>query len=187
MLKAGYFGTEDGSWKLYCDGREEGAQPEGGDKIGIQYGAEIDLSITWAEIAAELVEADGRPDKLQHHYNSTLGLPFSIGRSSRRGSPSTRPSAGPTRTPASRRRAKGPAAVGVALVMTVDTQKDYFWFLIRGWGRLPLAADPPRPRRARSKSSKSSTSGPSGTTRATNTRPHAATWLRRSGSTPAAA
>jgi hypothetical protein len=71
MLLAGYWGTENGSWKIFFDRREEGAQPEG-DKVGIQISALYDVSTGWAQIAAEFVEADGRPEKLQHLYNSTL-------------------------------------------------------------------------------------------------------------------
>lgn len=133
MLCAGYFGTEDGSWKLYCDGREEGKQPEG-DKVGLHYGGLIDLSTSFTAIAAEFVEADGRPEKLMSLYNSTLGEEYRdrvIARTVGTFAAKCRPDPEKGFVPA---KAKVVPLWASRLLMAVDTQQDYFWFVIRAFG-----------------------------------------------------
>ena len=135
MLLKGYWGTPDGSWKLFFDGREEGVQPEG-DKIAMHAPAMYDVAVPWSSIAAEFIAADGRPDRLQHFYNSTLAETFKL-------------HSGPTAT-ATIFSAKcrpdietgftpSPARIvplwASRLLMTVDTQKDHFYFVIRAWGQ----------------------------------------------------
>jgi phage terminase large subunit GpA-like protein len=134
MLLAGYWGTTDGSWKLFFDGREEGTFPTS-ERIGVHAPALYDIAITWASIAAEFVAADGRAEKLQHFYNSTLAETWKITVSG----PATssvfealcRPNLETGFTPP-------PAKIipiwASRLLMTVDTQKDHFYFVIRAWG-----------------------------------------------------
>lgn len=134
MLLQGYWGTRDGSWKLYFDGREEGAQPEG-DKVGMHAPAFYDVSVTWAAIAAEFVECEGRVEKLQAFYNNTLGETFKL----HVGGPATASVFERMCTPDSEKGFAPPPEKQLQpwvsrLLMTVDTQKDHFYWVIRGYG-----------------------------------------------------
>jgi phage terminase large subunit GpA-like protein len=133
MLIEGYWATDDQAWRIYFDCHEEGEKPEG-DKVGMHIHALIDLSIKFWEVAAEFIEANGRPDKLKDFYNLTLGEPFkdpvavvtsSIFRQKCVPDPET------DFTPA-RQQLLQPWVSRILL--TVDTQKDHFWFVLRGWG-----------------------------------------------------
>jgi phage terminase large subunit GpA-like protein len=142
MLKGGYFGLLDGSWKVFVDpaggahkNGEEGEQPPEQEKVALHYPAEIDLEETWAGMAAMFVEADGRPAELQEFTNQKRGLPwahriaasrFDVYAAKCRPDPST----GFVPPPA-----KIVPLWASKLVMTVDSQKDYFWFVIRAWGQ----------------------------------------------------
>jgi phage terminase large subunit GpA-like protein len=134
MLLAGYWGTDTGSWKIFFDRHEEGAQPEG-DKVGIQISALYDVATSWAQIAAEFVEADGRPDKLQHLYNSTLAETWKITVTPATSSTyETKCRPDPDRGFVPPREKLIPLWAS-RLLMTVDTQKDHFYFVIRAWGQ----------------------------------------------------
>jgi phage terminase large subunit GpA-like protein len=132
-LLAGYWGTLDGKWKLFFDGHEEGAFPEG-DRVGVHLSALYDLSTSFAAIAAEAVEAGKNPEKLMHLRNSTLAEVFE------------QPVATPTVNLFASKCRPDPESDFVPpkaklvpkwasrLLMTVDTQKDHFWFVIRAFG-----------------------------------------------------
>lgn len=133
MLMAGYWGDPHGQWKLFVDGREEGKFPEG-TRVGIHVSALYDLSTTFASAAAEGVEAGKDPLKLMHHRNSTQAEVFE------------QPVNTPTVNQFAIKCRPDPEAGFVPgramlvpkwvsrIVLTVDTQKDYFFFVARGYG-----------------------------------------------------
>jgi len=133
MLTAGFWATEDLAWRIYTDGREEGNKPEG-DKVGMHIHALIDLSVSLADIAAEFIDCDGRPEQLKGFYNLWLGEEFkdpvaivsaSVFRDKCLPDPDTGFVPGKQQVL--------PPWVSRVLV-TVDTQKDHFWFVVRGYG-----------------------------------------------------
>ncbi len=138
MLLAGYWGTPEcaigqAGWRLYYDGREEGEKPLG-DAIGVQYSRLYDMMCSWAEVAAAFVAAEGDLSKLIDFYNGWLGEPFKdlqqrveLSVIERKCLPN--PETGFRPHPARLL----PAWVG-RLVMSIDTQKDHFYWLVRGWG-----------------------------------------------------
>lgn len=133
ILLAGYWGPEDGSWKLFFDGREEGTFPEG-DRFGLHMPAQYDLSTPFATIASDAVLAGKDPARLMHLRNSTLAEVFEQPISTPTVdvfSAKCQPDVDAGFTPAP---AKVVPKWVSRLVMTVDTQKDHFWFTIRGWG-----------------------------------------------------
>ena len=133
MLLAGFWGTPDQGWRLHYDGREEGEMPVG-DAIGVQFSRLYDMACTWADVAAAFVGAEGDLSKLIDFYNGWLGEPFKdlqarveLSVIERKCTPD--PETG--WTPA--RQKLLPPWVG-RLLMTVDTQKDHFYYVVRGWG-----------------------------------------------------
>ncbi|HEV7301589.1 MAG TPA: terminase gpA endonuclease subunit [Tepidisphaeraceae bacterium] len=133
MLIGGFWATEDLGWRIYTDGSEEGEKPEGG-KVGMHIHALIDLSVSLADIAAEYIECDGRPEQLKGFFNLWLGEDFkdpvailttSIFRSKCLPDPDTGSVPFPQQIL--------PPWVSRILV-TVDTQKDHFWFVVRAYG-----------------------------------------------------
>lgn len=133
MLRRHYWATADGAWKLHYDGREEGAQPAG-YTVGMHLPAFYDLAVNWADIAAAFVLCDGRPEKLQSFYNDYLALDFKIAVSvtvASRFAELCRPNPETGFVP--------PAAKIVPIwasrvLMSVDTQKDHFYYVVRAWG-----------------------------------------------------
>jgi len=132
-LTRGYWGTADGTWKIWFDGRLEGGPGES-NRVGVQAGAFVSMPTSFAKIAAEFIAADGRPEKLKPVYNVTFGEPFHRQVSA-------------TTASVIADKCHDDAALGRVLlppkivppwvsrlVMTVDTQKDHFWYVIRGWG-----------------------------------------------------
>lgn len=133
MLMAGYWGDAYGKWKLFYDGREEGKFPEG-TRVGIQVSALYDLSTTFASAAAEGVEAGKDPIKLMHHRNSTQAEVFEQPVNTptvNQFAAKCRPDPESQFVPA---KAMTVPKWASRLVMTVDTQKDYFFFVVRAYG-----------------------------------------------------
>lgn len=133
ILPRAYWGTKDGAWKLHPDGREEGQKPEG-SRVGVHYPAFYDLSYRFSDIAAEFVAADGRLDKLVTFHNSTLGEAFhdsvksiTIDVLAAKCRPDEEKGYIPPK-------ARTVPAWASRLLMLVDTQLDYFYYVIRAWG-----------------------------------------------------
>jgi hypothetical protein len=145
MLAAGWWAPPDQSWRIYSDGRIEGEKPEG-ERVGIQIHGLIDLSVSLADVAAEFVAANGNPEKLKDFWNLTMG------EESRDAAASATVSVFRERCVASEETDFKPAPARIVpkwasrLVMTVDTQKGYFWFSFAPGATAFAAADPPRPR-----------------------------------------
>lgn len=134
-MKRAFWGTEDRGWKLFNDGREEGTFPVG-TRVGMHLPALYSLAAkhTFVHLAAQFVRAEGDPKATQAFYNSKLGEVF---RQQVAGAqPSTfaiksRPDPETGFVPIKR----GTVAPWASrLLMTVDTQKDHFYAVIRAWG-----------------------------------------------------
>ncbi|HEX8911074.1 MAG TPA: terminase gpA endonuclease subunit [Humisphaera sp.] len=133
MLNAGYWAPADGSWRIYADGRVAGEKPEG-DSVGFHVHAIVDLSSPLADVAAEFVAADGDRAKLKAFHNLTLGLPFAEAVAAVTADAFRRkcvpdPESGFVPPPAR----KVPRWAS-KLLLTLDTQKGYWWFVLRAWG-----------------------------------------------------
>jgi phage terminase large subunit GpA-like protein len=133
MIQDGFWATEDRTWRIYCDGHAEGIKPEG-ERIGLQINALFDLSVSFSDVAAEFVACDGQYDRLKDFYNLTLGEEFkdvaadvivSVF------SAKCRPNEDLGFIPPL---AKTIPPWASKLLMTVDTQKTHFWFVVRAWG-----------------------------------------------------
>jgi len=133
-LNTGFWATEDQSWRLHTDGRIEGKMPEG-DQTGIHIHAQLDLSVTLAEIAAEFVKCDGRKEQLKDFYNLWQGEPFkdtTVSTTASLFAAKCKPNDETGFEPPPARRIPPWAS---RLLLTVDSQKDYFWFALRAWGQ----------------------------------------------------
>lgn len=99
-----------------------------GTRIGVRLSALICLWTSWSSIAAEYIRAKGHLSAFYDFYTQTLGEPFeqqidkvSVGRFSRLA-------------------AQADLEEGIVpswasgLILTVDTQKDHFWCVVRAWG-----------------------------------------------------
>ncbi len=136
ILIDGCWATEDFSFRLWNDGREEGTWPAGGTRVGLHAPAFTSLAPkhrTYA-IAERFIRAEGDIKALVGVYNelfaevyrqATHVMTTSIFERKCRPDPET------GFTPP---RAKLLPAWAARLVMTVDTQKDHFWFVIRAYG-----------------------------------------------------
>lgn len=133
MLRHHYWGTADGSWKLWFDGREEGRQPDG-FTVGMHLPAFYDLSVSFAKIAAVFILCDGRPEKLQSFYNDYLALDFKIAVSVTVTSTFARMCTADPETGFVPPPAKLVPVWASRLLMSVDTQKDHFYYVVRAWG-----------------------------------------------------
>lgn len=128
LLMAGSWISEDGSYRRYVDGREDGTLPHDAE-IGIHYPCLLSLAAkhSFTGIAAEFIRCEGDAMKTQNFYNSWLGEVFEIRTS---------------RTSVDLIREKVLAAPEPLLipqwahtiVATADTQSNHFWFDIRAWG-----------------------------------------------------
>lgn len=133
MLLAGYWGTEDGGYKLFVDGHEEGAWPVGGE-VSMHYPAQLSLAPKhkYYKIAAEHVRCAGNDKKTQGFRNSWLGEAFKIVT---------------IKTQADHIRQKKLSAPEPMIVpawaqllcITVDVQGNdpttgYFYYVVRAWG-----------------------------------------------------
>lgn len=135
IVAAGYWGTEDGGWKLLNDGSEIGKWP-GGRRVGMQISALYSLAAkhTFANLAAQFIRAGEDPKNLQAFYNSKLGEVFRHQVASAKQSALSlkcRPDPAGGFTPV---RAGIIAPWASRLLMTVDTQKDHFYVVVRAWG-----------------------------------------------------
>jgi phage terminase large subunit GpA-like protein len=128
MCNAGYWGTEDGGYKLYVDGREEGSLPPG-NEVGMQISTLYSLAAKhkFYLIAAEWCKCQGDPMKTQNFRNSWLGEVFEEIASR------LRPSLIRDKIPLSGPPLIVPSWTG-AIFVAADTQKDHFYFTIRAWG-----------------------------------------------------
>jgi len=136
MVNHGFWATEDQSYRLHVDGREEGQLPAGSE-VGMHISALYSLAPKhrFYEIAAEWIMCSGNPMRTQGFRNSWLGEVFeqlvlkpkaSLIRDKVAGDETRNiPPAPPPKII--------PAWAGV-LIATADTQKDHFCFVIRAWG-----------------------------------------------------
>lgn len=128
MCNAGYWGTDDGGYKLFVDGREEGQLPPGSE-VGMHISTLYSLAAKhkFYLIAAEWCKCQGDPMKTQNFRNSWLGEVFE--------ELITKIQPGVIRERALN---AGPPLIvpawASALYATADTQKDHFYFVIRAWG-----------------------------------------------------
>ncbi len=128
MVNAGCWATEDLRYKLFCDGREEGEFPQASE-IGIRLSALYSLAAkhTFPLIAAEWIKSDGDLRKTQNFRNSWLGEVFEVQVQQTQ-----------SHELASRLATAPPPLIvpewAAALIVTADTQKDHFYWLIRAWG-----------------------------------------------------
>lgn len=136
LALAGYWATPDQGWKLYDDGREEGQIPKG-TRVGMHVPAFVTLEPKHRlyKIAEQYILALGSIEALTGFYNETLGEVF-------------RETVVNTTTSAFARKCRPNAESGFApgkamvipawasrLLLTVDTQKDHFYFVLRAWGQ----------------------------------------------------
>jgi phage terminase large subunit GpA-like protein len=133
MLLKGYWGTADGDYKLFFDGREEGSLPPGSE-VAAHYPAMLDLAAKhkFYRMAAEWIRCEGDVQRTQGFYNSWLGEAFKI--QTRKIEPNAvrqkRDGAPPPRViPALAR-----LLIATADVQGNDPSTGYFYYVIRAWG-----------------------------------------------------
>lgn len=134
ILPRGYWGTEDGSWKIWFDrSRGEEGGPLDANRVGIQVSAFYDVNTPFADVAAELIAADNQPHALKDVFNLTLGEEFHL-----RVSATTIRVMDEKCRPDPPRRVLLPAKVvprwASRLLLSIDTQKDHFYYVVRAWG-----------------------------------------------------
>lgn len=139
-IRDGYWGTRDGAWRLYVDGREEGQQPSG-SKVGVVISRLLDLMTDLAEVAAQWVLAADDLSKKIDFFNGWLGEPYrdrtagaTLNTFRRKCVASIAwepPEPEANFTPGPARRLQPWAS---RLVMTADTQKDGWYWVVRGYG-----------------------------------------------------
>lgn len=128
MLCSGYWGTADAGYKLYYDGHEEGTWPLGSE-VGMLLHTLHSLAPKhrFARIAAEIIRSAGDAMKVQNLRNSWQAEVFEQQVTDR----------GPDIF-AAKCREGHPARLlphwTGRLILTADTQKDYFPWVIRAWG-----------------------------------------------------
>lgn len=108
------------------DGTLVGQRPKS-RRIGFHVPALISPWVSWSQMASELVAAIGDEAKMMDWRNSRLGEPYEV----RTGG--VKSDAFDSLVAAGHR----PGVVPIwatALLMTADTQKDHFWYIIRAWG-----------------------------------------------------
>ncbi len=126
IVADGYWGNEDDTWRLYCDGTIQGEKPIG-DSIGVQLPCFHCAWIKLWEIAVEFVGAQGSLKKMMVLYNQWLGEAFEI--------QVDRPDA---KVIAKRVRKFIPAGIlpewtGV-LLSAADLQKNHCYYEVRAYG-----------------------------------------------------
>ncbi len=127
-VNAGYWGSQDRAFKFYVDGRVEGTLPAG-NEVGIYLWTIYSLAAkhSFRGIAAEWIKCDGDPARTQNFVNSWRGENFETQISKT------------TESEVVNRKVNAPPPLVVpawagALLATADTQKDYFYWVIRAWG-----------------------------------------------------
>jgi phage terminase large subunit GpA-like protein len=135
LINDGFWATPDLAWKLFNDGHEEGTFPIG-THVGMHAPAFISLAPKhrFYKIAERFIRAEGDVAALTGVYNELFAEVF-------------REQVAPTKTSTFAAkclldlergfvpsRAKIVPRWASRLVMTVDTQKDHFYFVIRAWG-----------------------------------------------------
>jgi phage terminase large subunit GpA-like protein len=133
IVPRGFWATDDMGWRLYPDHHEEGEKPPG-TRIGVHYPAFYDYQTHWYDVAADMIRAGKDPIKLMSLYNSTFGEDFKIQVAT------TEVNTFARRCIADPASGFVPPKAGIIppwasrLLLTIDTQKDYFWFVVRAWG-----------------------------------------------------
>ena len=132
----GVWATEDLGWRLYKDGREVGTWPAGGTHVGMHAPAFLSLAHKHRlhKIAQKFVRAEGDPVATAGVYNELFAEVF-------------RPATSLATTSIFERKCRADAESGFVpprarllpkwaarLVMTVDTQQDHFYFVVRAYG-----------------------------------------------------
>lgn len=135
LIREGFWAMSDISFRLFNDGTETGIPPVG-DHWGMHAPAFISLAPkhTWSTIASKLIEAEGDPKKTRGVYNELLAEVYydeativQIGVFERKCLPDPERNFIPGK-------AKIVPKWASRLIMTVDTQGDHFWYVIRAWG-----------------------------------------------------
>lgn len=135
LIRNGYWATDDRSWRIDTRGNITGTRPIG-TSVGMHAPAWTSVMPmhAWSEIAAKFVAAEGDSVKLKGVYNELLAAVYHTQTQSQRTgqfSDKCRPDPETGFTP--------PPAMKVPIwasriLLTVDTQKDHFWFVVRAWG-----------------------------------------------------
>lgn len=133
MLVRGWWATDDQGWRIYTDGRIEGKKPIG-TKVGVHVHGLIDLSTTLHGLAAGFVECGKDVEKLKGFRTTKLGEEWHDTTSTATASIFRAKSSPNEETGFIPGKAKVIPTWASRLVMTVDSQKSYFWFVIRAWG-----------------------------------------------------
>lgn len=129
ILWRGYWATEDQGWKIFtADGHEEGEKPDG-EKVGAHLPGFYSLSLSWPKIAGMAIGAGPDIGKHRHVHNKVYAEAWEIrvadvraGAFAEKCDPAT---AGP---------AKLVPKWASRLVLSADTQKDHFYFVLRAYG-----------------------------------------------------
>jgi phage terminase large subunit GpA-like protein len=137
ILQDGFWAPEDLSWRLYNDGREEGTWQRGWLHVGMHAPAFTSLAPKHSLhlIARKFILAEGDAEATQGVYNELFAEVY-------------RQSDGKDLvTNVFQRKCRADPLVGFVppkakmlppwtarLVLSVDTQKDYFWFVLRAYG-----------------------------------------------------
>lgn len=134
LLAGVWLGTQKQDWQLHADGRETGKKPWG-TTVGIHLPTIASaLGATIVQQAANWVAAQGNRIKLQDCKNKHHARPFL--------SEQETVAKGLLRSKCKPNEEKGwvpgkkghVPAWGARLIMTIDTQKDKFYWVIRAWG-----------------------------------------------------
>lgn len=134
LASTGYFSTPDQKWQFHVDGREIGTKPPG-TRVGIHFPQLVSLmGSTMPTQAARWVEAQGSIKAIQDCKNNDHGWPFVFDL--------VKPAKGLLKKKCEDDPDSGFVAGqwGVVpswasrLILTVDTQKNKFYWVIRAWG-----------------------------------------------------
>lgn len=115
-----------GEWRSEPD--EHGAVPENASRVGFQFSAFVcTIGVSWRKLIAKWFRVKSDPAKLMEYVTQELGEPF------RDLVKSVKDSALESKKAAGNARGVVPPWAAV-LLMTADTQKDRFYWLLRAWG-----------------------------------------------------
>ena len=127
ILWRGYWGTEDGKWKLWTDGSREEREWPGDDRVGVHFPSIYSLFVKWHELAAEFVAAGDDVGKQKAFRTQRLAEVWEL-------------QVAHSHKDVFQRKCRVPWPDKVVppwasrIILVADTQKDHFWFVIRAWG-----------------------------------------------------
>jgi phage terminase large subunit GpA-like protein len=134
LLSTGWLGTLDQGWQLHADGREQGKKPWG-TTVGVHFPTMASaMGASIVTIAANWIAAEGNAKKIQDCKNKHHGVPFIFDL--------VKPAKGLLRKKCrddEKTGWKAPPSMKLPtwasrVLMTIDTQKDKFYYVIRAWG-----------------------------------------------------